>query len=110
MIYKVLELADLLPSGAIDSMSMAKLIAETHELNDAGDNGDFTDEALELADVVYYAVKVIATSANQVGLTIDDAFAACAAKYELRARSGNPKNHQEERRAVARVLGGYDEG
>lgn len=104
MINQVLSLAAQLPSGLPDPKAADKLLKERDEFRQAMASGDQVGALTELADRVYYACKEIHAAASESGLTVEQAFAVCTAKYELRARLGNPKNDAEEREAVAAVV------
>lgn len=57
----------------------------------------------EVADVAYYAAKVIHYAASVASVSVDTALRLAVAKYELRAQPGNPKNDYEERAACMAV-------
>ena len=103
-IDKILALAARLPSGLPDPKAADKLIRERDEFRQAMAAGDTIGALTELADRVYYACKEIHTAASESGLTVEQAFAVCIAKYELRARPGNPKSDAEEREAIRKLL------
>lgn len=103
----VLELAAKLPAGLPDEKAITKLAKEYQELQQTLISDDDDDEVgalTEVADVVYYACKVIHLAASQAGLTTDQAFAMALAKYALRARPGNPKDDNAERAACLEAL------
>lgn len=103
--FDILELMEKMPSGVIDEMAVAKLATEMAEFDDAVGYGDSIDVALELADIVYYAIKIIALYSDKAYVDVETALAFCKAKYTLRARGGNPKSYVEERLAIARLMG-----
>lgn len=100
MLHKILELAAKLPSGIPDPDADYKLAVEMNELLAAE---DFDAMLTEVADVVYYAAKAIHYAASVAGVSVDTALRLAVAKYELRARPGNPKNDYEEREACMAV-------
>lgn len=96
-------------------------------------DGDLAAALTELADVVYYACKLAYYNAQtkprvsdptgwrlrsrwirrainainsgfQTVISIEDAYAIAIAKYELRARPGNPKDDAAERAACMAIL------
>lgn len=103
-VKNILRLAAQLPSGLNDSRSADKLFAERDELIVALVAGDYTGALTEGADAVYYAAKYLDWVAGQLGVSIDQLFALSEAKYELRARPGNPKDDWAERRACRLVI------
>lgn len=100
MLHKILELAAQLPSGISDPDADYKLAVEMNELLAAE---DFDAILTEVADVVYYAAKAIHYAASVASVSVDTALRLAVAKYELRARPGNPKNDNEERAACMAV-------
>ena len=104
MIEDIILLADKLPSGAYDEASLSKLMAEVAEFREAMGADDIVGAYTELADVVYYAAKLIHTLAEQAGVTTYDALRFAEAKYALRAEPGNPKDDEAERSAVLATL------
>lgn len=104
MIEKVLTLAAQLPSGLPDAKAADKLIRERDEFRQAMAAGDTIGALTELADRVYYACKEIHAAASESGLSVERAFEVCIAKYELRARPGNPKNDAVERAAIEELI------
>ncbi len=108
----IIDLARKLPSGLDDPMALSKLIAEREELRAALDRGDALGALTEATDAVYYAAKYLYQVATEVGVlmdmdyavTIDDLIRMTYAKYELRARPGNPKDDGAERIAVLQAL------
>ncbi len=100
MLHKILELAAKLPSGIPDPDADYKLAVEMNELLAAE---DFDAMLTEVADVAYYAAKVIHHAASVASVSVDTALRLAVAKYELRARPGNPKNDNEERAACMAV-------
>lgn len=104
MINQILVLATQLPSGLPDPKAADKLIKERDEFRQATKEGDTIGAMTELADRVYYACKEIHAAASESDLTVEQAFAVCIAKYELRARPGNPKDDIAERAAIQDLL------
>jgi len=100
MLHKILELAAKLPSGIPDPGAHYKLVVEGRELSAAA---DYDAILTEVADVVYYAAKAIHYAASVASVSVDTALRLAVAKYELRARPGNPKNDNEEREACMAV-------
>lgn len=98
-ILAVLALAAKLPAGLPDPKSADKLIRERDEFREAVASGDEVGALTELADRIYYACKEIDAAASEAGVTISQAFSVCVAKYQLRARAGNPKDDEAEREA-----------
>jgi len=109
-ISDVVDLAAKLPSGLNDPKAADKLVAERDELLEAVVEGDRIGALTEGADAVYYAAKHLDYVANLLNLSLNDLFEISKAKYNLRARHGNPKDDQEERAAVEGVIkgGGYE--
>lgn len=109
---EILALADALPAGRIDKNSLIKLCQEWGELDEMLASYDQAGAYLELADVAYYAIKLIALGANRastvfgVTVTPEDVLGMAVAKYTLRAAPGNPKDDAAERRAIAPWAGG----
>ncbi len=106
----IIDLARKLPSGLDDPMALSKLIAEREEFRAALSVGDALGALAEATDAVYYAAKYLYQVAMEVGavmdyaVTIDDLIRMTYAKYELRARPGNPKDDGAERIAVLTAL------
>ena len=100
MLHKILELAAQLPSGISDPDADYKLAVEMNELLAAE---DFDAILTEVADVVYYAAKAIHYAASVASVSVDTALRLAVAKYELRARPGNPKDDANERAACMAV-------
>jgi hypothetical protein len=100
-IEKILYLADKLPTGLPDRDAVGKMIREREEYLSAEDEDDRLTESIDMA---YYAVKALHLFAFEAGITIPALLAGVIAKYELRAAPGNPKNHEEERKAVLRAV------
>ena len=100
MLHKILELAAQLPSGIPDPDAHYKLVVETNELLATE---DYDAVLTEVADVAYYAAKVIHYAASVASVSVDTALRLAVAKYELRAQPGNPKNDCEERAACMAV-------
>lgn len=96
---EVLMLAEKLPAGLNDPRSVEKLMAERQELLDALADGDYAGALTEGADAVYYAAKHLDWVARQLEVTVDQLFGLAFAKYDLRARPGNPKDDAAEREA-----------
>lgn len=103
-IESILDLAAKLPSGRIDSQAPAKLLGEIEELETALAANDIDGALTEVADVVYYAAKVIALASDLAGIARTEAFAVALAKYRLRARDGNPKDDAAERAACREAI------
>lgn len=103
-IESILDLAGKLPSGRIDSQAPNKLLGEIEELEEALAENDIDGALTEIADVVYYAAKVIALASDLAGIARTEAFAVAQAKYRLRARDGNPKDDAAERAACREVI------
>lgn len=103
-IAAVLALAAKLPSGLPDYDSVLKLAREHAELIQALAAGDTIGALTEVADQVYYAIKVIHAASTLAGVTVDQAIDLCLAKYALRAQPGNPKNDALERAACSKVV------
>ena len=113
------ELAKKLPTGLTDPRAAQKLARERAELEHHLSIGDALGAALEAGDVAYYAAKALANglldeaqaedavreAAQAAGLDVQTVFAVAVAKYQLRARPGNPKDDEAERAAAKRVLG-----
>ena len=124
-VMRVLAWASALPIPLPDPKAARKLAAELVEFDEAMRGADYLGAVTELADVVYYAVKIIYAiittpemvnalvhqmqiieqRAEQLGLSVEQAFDVCDAKYSLRAAPGNPKDDAAERAAVLRVGG-----
>lgn len=100
MLHKILELAAKLPSGIPDPGAHYKIVVEMNELLAAK---DYYAVLTEVADVAYYAAKAIHYAASVASVSVDTALRLAVAKYELRARPGNPKNDNEERAACMAV-------
>jgi hypothetical protein len=103
-ISTILSLSAKLPTGLPDHQAADKLIRERDEFREALAEGDYVGALTELADRVYYACKEISTAASEAGVTIDQAFAVCIAKYELRAKPGVKKDDAVERLAVQKIF------
>lgn len=114
----VLFYAAKLPSGLDDARAAEKLIAERDKLLAALAEGDEVGALTELADAGYYAAKHLDWAARRLAeiigrpASVNDVLALTAAKYQLRASPGNPKDDQAERQAcllraqlVGRVVG-----
>lgn len=102
-VKRLIELSRQLPTGARDLRAPEKLAREWEELEQALST-DRIEALTELADVVYYAAKAVYTAATLCGVTVEAAFAAALAKYERRARPGNPKDFEAERAAVVEAV------
>jgi hypothetical protein len=100
-IQKILYLADKLPTGLPDWDAVRKIEQEREEYLFTIDCDDRLTESVDMA---YYAIKALHLFASEAGLSIPQLLAGVIAKYELRAAPGNPKNHEEERKAVLRVV------
>lgn len=106
----IVDLARELPSGLDDPMAFSKLIVEREEFHAALSIGDALGALTEATDAVYYAAKYLHQVATDVSalmeydVTIDDLIRMTCAKYELRARPGNPKDDSAERIAVLKAL------
>ena len=117
-INTLLALASQLPTGLHDPEALDKLERELEELKEAALTGDHLGAAMEAGDVGYYAIKAesndllnesqrdnfIRNAAGFVDLEPEMLLDCAIAKYELRARPGNPKDDTAERRAVAALL------
>lgn len=102
-IKRLIDFSRRLPTGAHDPRAPEKLAREWEELK-AELSTDRLAALTELADVVYYAAKTVYTAAALCGVTVEAAFAAALAKYEQRARPGNPKDFKVERIAVIEAV------
>ena len=100
MLHKILELAAKLPSGIPDPGAHYKIVVEMNELLAAK---DYYAVLTEVADVAYYAAKAIHYAASVASVSVDTALRLAVAKYELRARPGNPKDDANERAACMAV-------
>ena len=112
-------LAAKLPTGLNDPRALEKLDREQAELEYHLSINDRLGAVLEAGDVAYYAGKAVANglmsqaeaeaivfkAALVVGVNPKVVMKVAVAKYELRARPGNPKNDAAERAAAKRVLG-----
>lgn len=96
----LLKLAAKLPSGLPDPKAPQKLLSEIAELEEALTNNDFLSALLEGADIAYYVTKTLHYAANLLNIEIEELFSIARAKYELRAKSGNPKDDKKERAAI----------
>lgn len=108
-------LAEQLPTGRKDPRALEKLAAEIQEQLAETDP---VAKAMEGADVMYYAAKAVwnglmteevayATAldaATRSNLNFWKLFEIAVAKYRLRSRPGNPKDHQAEYQACAAAL------
>lgn len=103
-VHEIMALAAKLPSGLNDARSADKLMAERDEFILAIVANDTPGALTEAADGVYYAVKHIDWLAQCLGLEVDELFEITIAKYQLRARPGNPKNDAAERAVVLEVI------
>lgn len=104
MIAEILALAARLPAGLPDPAALFKLHREEEELLTAIADHDHTGALTEIADMAYYAIKVIHLAASWLDLDVDTALQLAVAKYALRARPGNPKDDGAERAACLAVL------
>lgn len=102
-IHTILDLAAGNAAGLPDPKSFEKLIDENQEFRDTPED-DKIGQALELADVIYYASKDWDFKARIVGVSINQAISIALIKYRFRA--DNPKNDREERKLVEVFLGG----
>ena len=122
-IEQLLSLADRVAAvrpgspGRFDPRATEKLAREREELAEALAVGDTVGAWTEVADVVYYAAKCVATQrmtkaeaqrlveveAAGAGLDFAAAVRVAAAKYEARSGSGC-KDDQAEREAVKEVV------
>jgi len=106
----IVDLARELPSGFDGPMAFSKLIVEREEFHAALSIGDALGALTEATDVVYYVAKYLHQVATEVSVlmayavTIDDLIRMTRAKYELRARPGNPEDDGAERIAVLKAL------
>lgn len=107
----VVELTKKSPTGNIDSKSLSKLIEEYKEFDEAYNDKskDAYDLMLELADIVYYCVKLMiyclyrvterySSGFSMSSLSIVDLFKICTIKYDTRHVNG--KSHELEREAI----------
>lgn len=119
-IETILRLADRLPTGRHDPKAAEKFAAEMREFEDEIRAGKREDAATEMADLVYYWCKMSTRqrllhltarlrAERALGVSSETAFRLCEAKYELRARPGNPKDKDLERRRCARILQNSDD-
>jgi phosphoribosyl-ATP pyrophosphohydrolase len=116
MIEEIINLSKQLKfSPSPDPKSLEKLGNEVKEFEEALNNNDLLGSALELADVVYYSVKLVYLKACELNekfnkkITIKMALEICVAKYSLRARKGNPKDDKLERQSIKKFLGDKNE-
>lgn len=111
----ILSLADQLEAGRRDPKATEKFAAEMREFEDEIRAGKREDAATELADLVYYWCKMntiqrmmhhsqLTRACRALGVSSETAFRLCEAKYELRARPGNPKDKDAEREACAKLI------
>lgn len=117
-IQTLLTLAAQLPTGLRDPRALDKLERECEELKEAVLAGDCLGAVMEAGDVAYYAIKAgangmmdqaqrdafIGHAAGFVDLDAETLLDCAIAKYNLRARPGNPKDDAAERAAVGRAL------
>lgn len=117
-ILTVIRLANKLPAGLNDPDAQQKYHRESVEFYQACQNDGPEAQALELADRVYYLIKMLVNDqvelarllplvdAAAMELDVDrfTAFDLCIAKYTLRAEPGNPKDDEAERMAVSEIL------
>lgn len=107
----ILGLAAQLPSGLDDAAAVQKLLAERDKLLIALTGGDMVGALTELADAGYYAAKYLDWAARRVSeklgrfVSVEDVMRLTAAKYQLRASEGNPKDDAAERAACLEALG-----
>lgn len=107
----VVNLTKKSPTGNIDSKSLSKLIEECKEFDEACNDKskDAYDCMLELADVVYYCMKLMIYCLYRVtekyspgfsmsSLSMVDLFKMCTIKYDTRHENG--KSHELEREAI----------
>lgn len=102
----IVELTKTSPAGNIDSKSLSKLVEECKEFDEAYNdkNKDVYDLMLELADIVYYCVKLmiyylfLVTQKYHASLLIVDLFKICTIKYDTRQK--NRKNNELEREVI----------
>lgn len=107
----IVELTKKSPTGNIDSKSLSKLIEECKEFDEAYNDKskDAYDLMLELADIVYYCVKLMiyclyrvterySSGFSMASLSIVDLFKICTIKYDTRHVNG--KSHELEREAI----------
>jgi len=104
MIEKIVSLSAKLPSGKIDPMSVSKLLDELSEFQGAMSSGDDGAVLHELADVIYYCVKIMSLNAYIANVSLEDGMKACIAKYTLRAADGNPKDINAEIAAIKEAI------
>lgn len=122
-ISAIIELAQKLPTGAVDPRAMGKYDHEFEELCGALAEDDYVGLLLEAADCLYYAIKSLYSgliSAGEFDRLIKEVimvsgydketiYAAALAKYSLRARPGHPKDDMAERCAAIAILEGGDD-
>ena len=107
----VVELTKKSPTGNIDSESLSKLIEECKEFDEACNDKskDAYDCMLELADIVYYCMKLMiyclyrvtekySPGFSMTSLSMRDLFKICTIKYDTRHTNG--KSHELEREAI----------
>lgn len=110
-------LAKKLPTGLIDPKAVEKLHREMEEIDE---ETTFVDKALEAGDVMYYISKAITNgllsefrgyflakkAIRKVGkpLNFEMAIAIAVSKYKFRAKPGNPKDAEEERKIAEKVI------
>lgn len=102
----IVELTKKSPAGNIDSKSLSKLVEECNEFDETYNdkNKDAYDLMLELADIVYYCMKLMiyclyrVTERYSLSLSMVDLFKICTIKYDTRHVNG--KSHELEREAI----------
>jgi len=100
----ILDLAEKLPSGLNDKKSLEKLNKEYIELKTALENNDYIGALTEGADAVYYCIKYLDYIARQLNIDFNTLLKISIVKYSLRAIPGNPKDDENERKAVKEVI------
>ncbi len=101
----ILDLIELSPTGAVDTLSAEKLLAEREELVEALAEKDFASALTEAADAAYYAVKHLHWVANEMDLSVQALLDLAVAKYTVRYKTNSfVKDHHAEQNACMAVL------